>query len=66
VKYTPDIAFRYCVDDAGEDIQILVEAVEEGDAHSEEGDAHSEHDEEGQEGEPAASGEHCHFHAGVE
>jgi zinc transporter 1/2/3 len=63
MKYTPNIAFRYCVDDTGEDVQILVEAVEEGDAHSEEGDAHSDHDEEG---EPTASGEHCHFHAGVE
>ncbi|KAH6644300.1 ZIP zinc transporter-domain-containing protein [Boeremia exigua] len=47
-------AETFCVDDAGEDVQVLVESAEE--------DSHSEETTE----EPAGSGEHCHFHAGVE
>ncbi|KAF2135044.1 Zip-domain-containing protein [Dothidotthia symphoricarpi CBS 119687] len=42
----------FCVDDAGEDVEILVgTAAESGEAVSED---------------PAGSEEHCHFHAGVE
>ncbi|KAJ4984247.1 zip zinc transporter [Stagonosporopsis vannaccii] len=44
----------YCVDDAGEDVKVLIESTE--------GDSHAEETAE----EPAGSEEHCHFHAGVE
>lgn len=47
---------RYCVDNAGEDVQLLIESTEETD---------STHTGETTE-EPAASGQDCHFHAGVE
>jgi zinc transporter 1/2/3 len=52
---------RYCVDNAGEDVQILVEAAEEGgnSTHT------NEHTDEHASGEPAGSGEHCHDHAGI-
>lgn len=46
----------YCVNEAGDDVQILVESEE----HTEE-----EHTEETTE-EPSSTDEHCHFHAGVE
>jgi zinc transporter 1/2/3 len=45
----------YCVDDAGEDVKVLVEATEEEHGHSE--GATEEH---------AGSEKNCHFHAGVE
>lgn len=45
----------YCVDDAGEDVKVLVEATEEEHGHSE-----------GAAGESAGSERNCHFHAGVE
>lgn len=48
------LEIRFCVDDAGEDVQVLVESTEE--------DSHSGETSE----EPAGSEEHCHFHAGVE
>lgn len=41
----------YCVDNAGEDVKVLVESTETDSETSEE---------------PAGSEEHCHFHAGVE
>lgn len=50
---------RFCVDNAGEDVQVLVDAIEEEDDHSTHTDEHAPE-------EPAGSGEHCHFHAGVE
>lgn len=46
----------YCVDNAGQDVQVLVETTDSG------GTPTDEHTAE----EPAGSGEHCHFHAGVE
>ncbi|OAL51578.1 Zip-domain-containing protein [Pyrenochaeta sp. DS3sAY3a] len=53
----------YCVDSTGEDVQILVDAVEpEGETETEHTDDHTEESE----AEPAGSGEHCHSHAGVE
>ncbi|KAL6710606.1 high-affinity Zn(2+) transporter zrt1 [Coniothyrium glycines] len=48
----------YCVDDAGEDVQVLVEAAESEDS--------SHADEETAEANPADSSEHCHDHFGVE
>ncbi|KAJ4374859.1 high-affinity Zn(2+) transporter zrt1 [Neocucurbitaria cava] len=44
--------------DAGEDVQLLVDAAA-GEHEGEETSTHSEED-------PASSGQHCHFHAGVE
>ncbi|CAI9629628.1 zip-domain-containing protein [Alternaria burnsii] len=52
----------YCVDDAGEDVLIMVDAAESTDSSShteEESPAESE-------AEPAGSKGHCHDHAGVE
>lgn len=48
------------MDSRGEDVQILVQSEEAGGSEEEHNhtDNHS--------GEPAGSGEHCHFHAGVE
>jgi zinc transporter 1/2/3 len=55
------INIRYCVDDAGEDVEILMEAAESTDGtHTD--DSHTGETSE----EPAGSEEHCHFHAGVE
>ncbi|KAF9701888.1 hypothetical protein EKO04_001070 [Ascochyta lentis] len=44
----------YCVDDAGEDVEIIMESTEETTHAGETAE------------EPAGSEEHCHFHAGVE
>jgi hypothetical protein len=49
------IEISYCVDDAGEDVKVLVEATEEEHGHSE-----------GPAEESAGSERNCHFHAGVE
>jgi zinc transporter 1/2/3 len=60
-------AKTYCVDDAGEDVEVLIKANGATDEHS--GEHSEEHDHEHSEGtseEPAGSEEHCHFHAGVE
>jgi hypothetical protein len=51
---------RYCVDNAGEDVQLLVEG-----AGSEETTHTDEHADEHASEEPAGSGEHCHDHAGI-
>lgn len=49
----------YCVDSTGEDVQVLTDVVNDGgDEHA---NGHGETSEE-----PAGSGEHCHFHAGVQ
>jgi zinc transporter 1/2/3 len=58
---------RYCVDDAGEDVQILVEAATTGAESTPTGTAgHSDGHSDGHASEePAGSGEHCHDHAGI-
>ncbi|KAH8724453.1 ZIP zinc transporter-domain-containing protein [Phaeosphaeriaceae sp. PMI808] len=51
----------FCVDDSGQDVQVLVEGTSTNSGettHTEEN--HNTSDK------PAGSGEHCHFHAGVE
>ncbi|KAH4203711.1 hypothetical protein HBI04_020110 [Parastagonospora nodorum] len=57
----------YCVDDAGEDVQILVEAATTGAESTPTGTAgHSDGHSDGHASEePAGSGEHCHDHAGI-
>lgn len=59
--------FRYCVDNAGEDVQILVEAATTGAESTPTGTAeHSDGHSDGHASEePAGSGEHCHDHAGI-
>ena len=62
--------FRFCVDPAGNDVEILPEGATEG-MHSEETTGEENH--EGHDHDSAASGSstsatgmNCHFHAGVE
>jgi zinc transporter 1/2/3 len=54
---------RYCVDEAGEDVQLLVDEAAGGGetTHTDEHTGENEHASE----EPAGSGEHCHDHAGI-
>ncbi|KAH7409898.1 ZIP zinc transporter-domain-containing protein [Phaeosphaeria sp. MPI-PUGE-AT-0046c] len=49
----------YCVDNAGEDVKILVD-TQEASGHDESPDGHNHASEE-----PAGAGEHCHDHAGI-
>jgi zinc transporter 1/2/3 len=52
---------RYCVDSAGEDVQLLVDGAGGGEETTHTDEHENEHASE----EPAGSGEHCHDHAGI-
>lgn len=60
-----DIFNSFCVDNKGEDVQVVVDAAESSDGHSEHGEEGAGHS--GlSEVEEDSHGSGCHFHAGVE
>jgi zinc transporter 1/2/3 len=60
-RHTYLLSSSYCVDDAGEDVQLLVDGAGGGGETTHTDEHADEHASE----EPAGSGEHCHDHAGI-